>query len=364
MPGNVAGAFTKGRMPSLLNTVTLTWDLTDLVQTGLDCEIDITPTAVLSDSADHRTIPEVAHRVRFRDGSGQLAGIIACDNPQITPPGWGYTITVTSLADGRTLIGPYNVRINYADGATQDLSALPEVFDAIAMQQYLPVPSGVAAAGTVPTATGNGTATHWATPGSGAFLPLSDLPLPISDGGTGRTTRQDALDALAGNQAAGSFLRSDGTHVNLGPIQAADVPPLPYDPTGAAVAARSAAEAASLPIAGGAMQGFLAPANPGALTFGPTIQVDASEGNDFPLTLTASTGTIAVPTNLEPWQIIRYHLTQGPGGTFTVAWAAGYNFGADTPPTLSQPAGAVDKIAFQYDPYLGQMCYLGAKLGF
>jgi hypothetical protein len=59
-------------------------------------------------------------------------------------------------------------------------------------------------------------------------------PLGISQGGTGQTTRQAAMDALAGAVTAGQYLRGDGTDVVMSAIQAADVPTLNQNTTGTA----------------------------------------------------------------------------------------------------------------------------------
>ena len=56
--------------------------------------------------------------------------------------------------------------------------------------------------------------------------------LPIANGGTGATTRQDAMDALAGSTTSGSYLRGNGTDVVMSTIQAADVPTLNQNTTG------------------------------------------------------------------------------------------------------------------------------------
>lgn len=58
--------------------------------------------------------------------------------------------------------------------------------------------------------------------------------LPIANGGTGETTRQAALDALAGAVTAGQYLRGNGTDVVMSTIQAADVPTLNQNTTGTA----------------------------------------------------------------------------------------------------------------------------------
>jgi len=56
----------------------------------------------------------------------------------------------------------------------------------------------------------------------------------IANGGTGQTTRQNAIDALAGATTSGFYLRGNGTDVVMSAIQAADVPTLNQNTTGTA----------------------------------------------------------------------------------------------------------------------------------
>ena len=56
----------------------------------------------------------------------------------------------------------------------------------------------------------------------------------IGNGGTGQTTQQAALTALAGTQASGQYLRSNGTNTLLSAIQSTDVPTLNQNTTGQA----------------------------------------------------------------------------------------------------------------------------------
>lgn len=58
--------------------------------------------------------------------------------------------------------------------------------------------------------------------------------LKITKGGTGATTRQDAMDALAGAITSGYYLRGNGTDVVMAAIVAADVPTLNQSTTGSA----------------------------------------------------------------------------------------------------------------------------------
>ena len=58
--------------------------------------------------------------------------------------------------------------------------------------------------------------------------------LPIANGGTGQTTQQTALNALAGAVTNAQFLRGNGTNVSMSAIQVSDVPTLNQNTTGTA----------------------------------------------------------------------------------------------------------------------------------
>lgn len=130
-----------------LQTVTLTWDFTDLIQVGEAAIATITPTARLTDTADDIIIPAVPHTVYFTSGTGQLAGIVANDNVSISPSGTGYTVVVTQA--GGTVLYSQTVIINHANGATQDLSTLGAAQNTVTYGAFLPVPQKVNAQATV-----------------------------------------------------------------------------------------------------------------------------------------------------------------------------------------------------------------------
>jgi len=62
----------------------------------------------------------------------------------------------------------------------------------------------------------------------------------FANGGTGETTRQAAMDALAGATTSGSYLRGNGSNVVMSTIQVADVPTLNQNTTGNATTATTA----------------------------------------------------------------------------------------------------------------------------
>jgi hypothetical protein len=58
--------------------------------------------------------------------------------------------------------------------------------------------------------------------------------LAVANGGTGQTTTQAAINALAGATTSGQYLRGNGSNVVMSAIQAADVPTLNQNTTGTA----------------------------------------------------------------------------------------------------------------------------------
>jgi hypothetical protein len=76
----------------------------------------------------------------------------------------------------------------------------------------------------IPTLNQNTTGTASNVTGTVAF----------ANGGTGETTRQAAMDALAGAVTSGQYLRGNGTDVVMAAIQAGDVPTLNQNTTGTA----------------------------------------------------------------------------------------------------------------------------------
>ena len=187
----------------------------------------------------------------------------------------------------------------------------------------------------------------------GALTQAPTVPLPVTSGGTGAvaigagavvlggTSTTSPLTTVSGVGTSGNVLTSDGSS---GP---------PYWAAG------------GLPESGGTMTGWLAPAV-SALSFvgSGTTLVNAALGNAFNLTLTASTTTLGNPSNPVDGQVIRFRITQGSGGSFTLAYGTAYDFGATGAPTLSTAAGKVDVLGFEYVASLTAWVYLGSGLGF
>lgn len=116
-------------------------------------------------------------------------------------------------------------------------------------------------------------------------------------------------------------------------------------------------------LSGSTFTGYVAPAAV-TLTFGASIAVNAAQGNAFNLTLTASTGTIANPTNPVDGQVIRFCISQDGTGSRTVSWGTAYDFGAAGQPTLSTGANKLDVIGFGYSAVISKWYLMGSGLGY
>ena len=102
---------------------------------------------------------------------------------------------------------------------------------------------------------------------------------------------------------------------------------------------------------------------PVTLTDATTVLVDASLGNVFRLTLTATGHTMGNPSNSVDGEKILFEITSG--GAFTFAWGTNYAWGTDVPvPTLSQTAAKVDYAGFVYNSSAGKWRGLAVARGY
>jgi hypothetical protein len=85
----------------------------------------------------------------------------------------------------------------------------------------------------IPSPTGTGASGNWAINVTGTSANVTGT-VAIANGGTGATTAQLAINALAGATTAGQYLRGNGTNIVMSAIQAADVPTLNQSTTGTA----------------------------------------------------------------------------------------------------------------------------------
>jgi hypothetical protein len=145
----------------------------------------------------------------------------------------------------------------------------------------------------------------------------------IAYGGTGETTRQAAMDALAGAVTSGQYLRGDGTDVVMSAIQAADVPTLNQNTTGTAAN----------------VTGIVAVANGGSGTSTPSLVpgTNVTISGSWPnQTINSSGGgggssTITISNKTGAYTVVAGDLAtviNCTSGTFTVSLTAAATLGA------------------------------------
>jgi hypothetical protein len=147
------------------------------------------------------------------------------------------SITISATGSGGTVTSVTGTSpVVSSGGATPAISLATNYGDTLnpyaskTANFFLAAPSGAAGAPTfraivaadIPTLNQNTTGTASNVTGTVA----------IANGGTGATTRQNAMDALAGAVTSGQYLRGDGTDVVMSAIQVADVPTLNQNTTG------------------------------------------------------------------------------------------------------------------------------------
>jgi hypothetical protein len=118
-------------------------------------------------------------------------------------------------------------------------------------------------------------------------------------------------------------------------------------------------------LGSGGIAGPLAP-KVVTLTDAATIALDASQGNDFRVTL-AGNRTLGAPTWSAPGTIpdgLSIFVTpkQDVTGSRTLAYDAVYNFGTVGPPTLTTTPNKSDILTFKYYASPGEWRYVGAQI--
>jgi len=158
-------------------------------------------------------------------GTGSVSAAPSWDVVNGADVNGNITGSAGSVANALTL-GTYLTGTSYNGGAavtaTVDATSANTASKVVARDA-----SGNFSAGTI-TATLSGNATN--VSGTVAF----------ANGGTGETTRQAAMDALAGAVTSGQYLRGNGSDVVMSAIQVADVPTLNQSTTGNATTATTA----------------------------------------------------------------------------------------------------------------------------
>jgi hypothetical protein len=142
------------------------------------------------------------------------------------------SFTITNSAPDRT--------VALTGAGTTSITGTYPNFTITSNDQFAGTVTSVGGTGTVNGITLTGTVTSSGSLTLGGTLSGVSLAtqvtgtLPIANGGTGETTRQAAMDALAGAVTSGQYLRGNGADVVMSAIQAADVPTLNQNTTGTA----------------------------------------------------------------------------------------------------------------------------------
>lgn len=148
-------------------TVTVTWDETDIALVALGGSVTFAITAPLVDPSGQVAQPDPPKTYWFGSGTGTSDPLAANDSDGALPAGTAYLVTVAVSGE---VPYTFTTQVLIANGATQTLGFLQanEAEPAEEYAQYLPLPTGTPAAGDVPTATADGsTATVWAPSGTG-----------------------------------------------------------------------------------------------------------------------------------------------------------------------------------------------------
>lgn len=110
--------------------------------------------------------------------------------------------------------------------------------------------------------------------------------------------------------------------------------------------------ATGLPIAGGGTGATTAnnarvALNKGdvALTDGATVAIDASLGNSFTLTLTATGHAMGAPSNLAAGATFIFKVKQAGAGGYTLTWNSAFKWPGGTAPVMTATANAMDVIS-------------------
>jgi hypothetical protein len=168
-------------------------------------------------------------------------GVLTINNTGVTSAVAGTGISVSGATGAVTVTNtaPDQVVALTGAGTTTVTGTYPN-FTITSNDSTLGTVTSVSGTGTVNGISLSGTVTSSGNLTLGGTLSNVSLStqvtgtLPIANGGTGETTRQAAIDALAGAVTSGQYLRGNGTDVVMSAIQAADVPTLNQNTTGTA----------------------------------------------------------------------------------------------------------------------------------
>jgi hypothetical protein len=300
----------------------------------------LTPSAVLTDATDHLIVDQSPVTVTFSTTGPPSARLLPTDNAALLPAGWGWTFTPPA-GSGMT---PFTFFLNFANGATQYLSAQVPVATAVAMQGYLPLPTGTPAPGQVPVATGTGEGSAWGNVLSSPMTTPGDMiyesAVPAAARLAGDTSnirkflRTQAISGVAQAPAWDTIQASDvpvlnqntaGTAANvtatldLIPAPAGNVAFSSHKGTGVAngTAATDVAAFGQIPASAGSIGGLLAASNLSDVANAGTSRTNLGLGSAAVLAAAAVAQTASNLSDLASASTARTNL--GLGGAAVIA---------------------------------------------
>lgn len=255
-------------LPGDLSTTIITATVLDCSGQPLPGSLTVTPSTDVTDATGAVVIP-MAERVYPISGQGTIRTdpLVATDNETLSPQGWVYGLSLQIAG-----LAPKNWSIELPHSAEPvDISGItpvvpqPDVTSYVALtggdmtglltlDGGLKIPAG-AGEDLVLTSDPDGNA-EWAPPqgggghggGSGTVTSVS---VASANGFAGTVANATSTPALTLETTVTGLLKGNGTGVS------AAVSGTDYDAAGAAASAQTAAEAASVPLAGGTMTGAL-----------------------------------------------------------------------------------------------------------
>lgn len=308
-------------------------------------------------------------------GNGTAVSAASAGTDYLAPNGNGSALTgITAGQAGADVAGAASGALtaaqSFATAAVGTETSRAETAEALLAPRASPALTGVPTAPTATPLTANtqvattayadaavAAETSRATTAEALKAPLASPALtgnPTAPTQTpGDSTTKIATDAFVSAAVATETSRAEGA-------ETANATAISTETTRA-----ETAEALALPKAGGTLTGPLAVNTLTALAGATSVLVNASLGNDFSLTLTASTWTLTNPSNLPSGiAVYRFWLTQDGTGSRTLTWGSNYDFGTAGAPTLTTTASKTDCVAFIYNPSIGKLCYAGTGPGF
>ena len=232
-----SGQYLRGNATNVVMSAIQVADVPTLNQNTTGTAANVTGTVAVANGGTGSTTYTDGQLLIGNSSGNTLTKATLTQGTGVTITNGNGSITISATGSGGTVTSVTGTSpVVSSGGATPAISLATNYGDTLnpyaskTANFFLAAPSGAAGAPTfraivaadIPTLNQNTTGTASNVTGTVA----------IANGGTGATTRQNAMDALAGAVTSGQYLRGDGTDVVMSAIQVADVPTLNQNTTG------------------------------------------------------------------------------------------------------------------------------------